>query len=131
MPTTLDQYREAKSSYLKLKNQAKKELIARFNELASEMLQIQRELLEDFGEKIQMPSKPKKAKHAKPVAAPAPVSTPSPAAPPSPKTIVIQKQMEAQKKKLAAAQAAGKPTKAIEDRMYELEDALRLLEDKG
>src|SRR3954471_18379594 len=33
MSTTLDQYREAKNNYLKLRNQAKKELIARFNEL--------------------------------------------------------------------------------------------------
>ena len=65
MSTTLDQYREAKNSYLKLRNQAKKELIARFNELASELLQLQRELLEDFGEKIALPSKSSKSKPAK------------------------------------------------------------------
>src|SRR6185369_6799706 len=66
MSTTIDQYREAKNSYLKLRNQAKKELIARFNELATELLQLQRELLEDFGEKIAMPSKNTKGKTAKP-----------------------------------------------------------------
>ena len=133
MPTTLDQYREAKNNYLKLKNQAKKELIARFNELASELLHVQRELLEDFGEKIAMPVKPKK-KSAKvpataPAAEPAPVSTGQPAAP-SPKVLAIQKQIESQKKKLAAAQAAGKPSRPIEDRIYELEDTLRLLQEK-
>ncbi len=73
MSNTIDQYREAKNSYLKLRNQAKKELIARFHELANEMLQLQRELLEDFGEKIAMPAKGKKprpVKHATPVAKP-------------------------------------------------------------
>ena len=48
-PTTIEQYREAKSHYLKLKNQAKKELVARFNALATELLQVQRELLEETG----------------------------------------------------------------------------------
>ena len=56
-PTTIEQYREAKSQYPKLKNLAKKELISRFNALASELLQVQRELLEDFGEKISLPTK--------------------------------------------------------------------------
>ena len=37
--TTIEQYREAKNHYLKLKNQAKKELVARFNALAAELLQ--------------------------------------------------------------------------------------------
>jgi hypothetical protein len=123
MSTTLEQYREAKNSYLKLKNQAKKELIARFNELAAEMLQIQRELLEDFGEKIAMPVKAKKPKPAK--AAPPTAPAPEPA-PPSPKLAGLQKQLETQKKKLADAKSANKSTKVIEDRIYELEDAIRL-----
>ena len=127
MPTTLDQYREAKNSYLKLKNQAKKELIARFNELAAELLQVQRELLDDFGERIAMP-KAKKAKAAKP--APKPNPEPEPVETPSPKAIALEKQLEAQRKKLAVAQAANKPTKVIDDRIYELEDSLRLLQEK-
>ena len=130
MSTTLEQYREAKNSYLKLKNQAKKELIARFNELASELLQIQRELLEDFGEKIAMPAKPKKPKPAKTQAAAPPPAAPEQPAAPSAKAVAIQKQIEAQKKKLTAAQAAGKPARAFEDRIYELEDALRLLDGR-
>jgi hypothetical protein len=39
----------------------------------------------------------------------------------------LRKQLERQKKKLTDTQAAGKPTKAVEDRIYELEDELRLL----
>lgn len=125
MSTTVEQYREAKNSYLKLKNQAKKELIARFNELASELLQIQRELHEDFGERIAIPSKSKKPKAAK-TAVPKTAPVPEAAAAPSAKTIALQKQLETQKKKLAAAQGAGKATKVIEDRIYELEDTIRL-----
>ena len=63
-PTTIEQYREAKSQYLKLKNQARKELVARFNALAGELLQVQRELLEDFGEKVVLPSKSAAQKRA-------------------------------------------------------------------
>ena len=127
MSNTLEQYREAKSSYLKLKNQAKKDLIARFNELASELMQIQRELLEDFGEKVSMPSKAKKPKPAKSAApsVPAPVA----AADQSPKLNRLEKQLETQKKKLAEARAANKPFKPIEDRIYEIEDAIRLLRE--
>jgi len=127
MSNTIDQYREAKNSYLKLRNQAKRELILRFNEVANELLQLQRELLEDFGEKIALPTKGKKPRHPRASktgakAAPAPA-----AAPESPKAVELRKQLERQKKKLADTQAAGKPTKAIEDRMYEIEDELRLL----
>jgi len=123
MSTSLDQYRAAKADYLKLRNQAKKELIARFNELASELLSIQRELLEDFGEKIAMPTKPKKSKA--PSAAPATSS----AAPANSRVVAVQKKIDGQKKKLADLQAAGKPTKAVEDRIYELEDELRLAKE--
>ena len=134
MSNTIDQYREAKNNYLKLRNQAKKELIARFNELATELLQLQRELLEDFGEKIAMPSRNMKGKAAKP-SRPAVVSAPKaeppqPPAAPSPKIAAIEKQIEKHRKKLAETQAAGKPTKVLEDRIYELEDEVRLLKER-
>jgi hypothetical protein len=118
MSTSLDQYRAAKADYLKLRNQAKKELIARFNELANEMLSIQRELLEDFGEKVAMPAKGKKK--------PAPAAS---AAPNEKRAAAIQKQIDTQKKKLSDLQGSGKPTKTAEDRIYELEDELRLAQE--
>jgi len=125
MSTTIDQYREAKNSYLKLRTQAKKELLARFHALGNELLQLQRELLEDFGEKVAIPSKPKKGKPSAGAKMPAVPAAAAPA-PPSPKTAALQKQLEKQKKKLAEQQAASKPTKAIEDRIYEIEDEIRL-----
>jgi hypothetical protein len=50
--STIDEYREAKATYLKLHAQAKKDLLARFRQLESELAQIQRELREDFGVKV-------------------------------------------------------------------------------
>lgn len=126
MPTTLEQYRAAKADYLKYRNQARKELIARFNELANELLRIQQELLDDFGEKIAMPSK---AKKSKPLSRTASASQKTPtevSAPESPKVAAVQKKLVLQKKRLEELRAANKPTKAAEDRIYELEDELRL-----
>ncbi len=125
MSSTLQEYRDAKQSWLKLRGQAKKELIARFHEVSTELLQIQRELLEDFGEKVSLSLKPKKAaKKAPPVAvavvAAAPVAAKSAALSP------LEKKLAAAKKKLAEAKAEAKPTKAIEDRIYEIEDDIRV-----
>lgn len=131
-PTAIDQYRHAKSEYLRLRNQAKKELIARFHQAANELFQIQRELLEDFGEKIAIPTKAKKSRAAKSVKKPEPKTAPPPApsAASSPQVIALQQQLHRARKKLAETQAAGKQTKSAEDRIYELEDAIRLAQAK-
>jgi hypothetical protein len=154
MSSTIDQYRDAKSQYLKLRAEAKKDLLRRFQELANELLLIQRELIEDFDHKISMPIKGKKPKKAAPPPpAPTPVrnapgKTAAKSAPPAKSSALkeaplfavkddlsaeeanILKHLERNKKKLAEAQAAGKPTKPIEDRLYELEDELRLVQSK-
>ena len=132
MSTTIDQYRDAKSHYLKLRAEAKKDLLRRFQELANELLLIQRELMEDFGHKVSLPAKGKKPKKGAAAAAVQTISKQAPAKVEaiSPKEIAIQKQLEKSRKKLAETQAAGKPTKAVEDRIYELEDELRLVQAK-
>ncbi|MBZ2185845.1 MAG: hypothetical protein K7J46_14125 [Bryobacter sp.] len=127
MSNTLAQYREARQNWMKLRNQAKKELITRFHEVSAELLQIQRELLEDFGEKVTIPTKAKKGVAKKAAAAVAVVS--APVIKDSPEVAALKKKIEAQQKKLNEVRAAGKPTKAIEDRIYELEDDLRLIAD--
>lgn len=131
--TTIEQYREAKSQYLKLRNQAKKELIARFNALASELLQVQRELQEDFGEKVSLPSKGAAVKKPKPPSVPsteaaAASATTKPDPESAAKAAGLVKQLDKQKKKLQELKAAGKPAKAVEDRIYELEDEISLLQ---
>ena len=120
MQNTIDQYREAKAAYQKLHNQAKKELIARFHQLSSELLLIQKELKEDFGHKIAIPTKGKIVRPAR--TAPAKVE----AVAPNPRIAVLEKKLAAEKAKLEKAGAAGKPDKLIKDRIYELEDELRL-----
>jgi len=157
MSSTIDQYRDAKTQYLKLRAEAKKDLLRRFQELANELLLIQRELLEDFDHKVAMPAKGKKPKKPSPAPAPVkavsapakpPASAPKPAAS-APKNSAakdaplfavkddlsaeeanILKHIEKNRRKLAEAQAAGKATKPIEDRIYELEDELRLVQSR-
>ena len=132
MTSTLHQYREAKQSWLKLRSQAKKELIARFHEVSAELLQIQKELLEDFGEKVSLSLKPKKGaarKAAAGAAVAAPVASivaPKPAATKAVAPSPLDKKLSIARKKLAEAKAEGKPTKAIEDRIYEIEDDIRV-----
>lgn len=131
MPNTIDQYREAKAAYQRLHNQAKKELIARFNALHAEMLQIQKELKEDFGHKVSIPAKgPAKGKPVRSSRAAAAAPAPQPAAAPDPKIATLAKRIANEKLKMEKTQAAGKPVKAIQDRIYELEDELRLLREK-
>src|SRR2546430_11062339 len=120
MTNTIEQYREAKATYQKLHSQAKKELVARFNQLAAELLQIQKELKEDFGHKAIIPAKAKSARSAR---TPSKVLEPSP---PNPKIAAVEKRLASQKKKLEQALANGKTDKPIKDRIYELEDELRL-----
>jgi hypothetical protein len=129
----IEQYRQAKNDYNRLRSQAKKELIARFHQAASELFQIQRELLEDFGEKLAIPTKPKRsrpAKTAKKAERKATASPASKAASLSPQLAALQQQLQKARKKLTETQTAGKPTKATEDRIYELEDAIRLAQAK-
>lgn len=131
----IDQYRHAKSEYLRLRTQAKKELIARFHQASNELFQIQRELLEDFGEKIAIPSKPKKNRAAKAVKGAQRSASPEPAAQPpgaanTPEIRTLQQNLQKARKRLSELQSAGKPVKTAEDRIYELEDALRLAHSK-
>jgi hypothetical protein len=127
MPTTIDQYREAKATYQKLHNQAKKELLARFHELANELVQIQKELKDDFGTKVVIQSKPKPPRRAP---APAPEPRPQKAVLPNPQIARTEKKLAAAKQKLQDLLAAGKDTQPTRDRIYELEDELRLAKEK-
>jgi hypothetical protein len=43
-----------------------------------------------------------------------------------PKVTRLQQRLATARKKLEDTKAAGKPTRAFEDRIYEIEDALRL-----
>ena len=134
MANTVDAYREAKTTYLKLRDQAKKDLLVQFHQLASQLFQIQRELQEDFGVKVPIPSKPKgrlpkaTAAGSKYPASSKQIETKAPETKvaTSPAITAIEKRLVLQQRKLEEAGRAGKGTQTIKDRIYELEDELRL-----
>ena len=128
MPTTIDQYREAKATYEKLHSQAKKDLLARFQELANELLQIQKELREDFATKVAIPTKRKPVRRGTKSVLSAKALPQKQAAPDPPNPVIArtEKKLATQKRKLEEAVKAGGDGKAIKDRIYELEDELRL-----
>ena len=123
MTTTLAQYRQAKQDISKLHGAAKKELIARFNDLANELLQTQRELREEFNVKLAIPSKPKGRPRK---AVPKTIKQAEKAPTSSSQVAFIERKLAAQKRKLEDATKSGKPEKLLKDRVYELEDELRL-----
>ncbi len=127
MTTTLAQYRQAKQDISKLHGAARKELIARFNDLANELLQIQRELREEFNVKLAIPSKPK-PRSRKAVPDTTKQHEKSPAS--STQVVSIERKLAAQKRKLEEAAKSGRPEKPLKDRIYELEDELRLARER-
>jgi hypothetical protein len=116
----------------------------RFRDLLTEAVHIAEEYRADFGAVLKPPpavtafrykasAKPKAKKPAgkvKPAAAaPAERATPKPepaAAKPNPKVAGLQKRLATAKKKLEDAKTGGATTRPYEDKVYEIEDELRL-----
>jgi hypothetical protein len=141
MSDVITEYKKWKQQGEDLRVQAKQAMETRYHELLAEAVQIAEEYRADFGEPLKPPSpitafrykasaksKAKKtavkrstAKNLREVPQPAPS-----AAKPNAEIVGLQKRLATAKKKLDEAKAAGKPTKAVEDRIYEIEDELRL-----
>ncbi len=137
MPDVISEYQKWKQQGENLKAQAKTAMESRFRELLSEAVSIAEEFRADFGAtlKPQAPvtlfryrlsrkSKPKKTGKQPPIKVVAPGEKAEPK--PDPEVARLQRRLEAAKRKLEAAKAAGKPVRPLEDRVYEIEDALRL-----
>ena len=136
MTDLISQYQKWKEQGETLRSQAKQAMETRFRELLVEAMKIAEEYRADFGGPLK-PSAPittfrykapakariKKAKQ-KPAAKPEPLA--QPAAKPDGKVVRLQKRLSGAKEKLDAAKAANKPTRVLEDRVYEIEDELRL-----
>jgi hypothetical protein len=111
---------------------------SRFRELLAEAVRIAEEYRSDFGGPLKPPpgitsfrykssGKPKPRKNQKPAAVAKGANAPSKAiAKTNPKTAGLQKRLAAAQQKLERAKASGFPTKNLEDRVYEIEDAIRL-----
>jgi hypothetical protein len=145
MNDVISDYQKWKQQGEDLRVKAKQAMESRFRELLSEAVRIAEEYRFDFGAPLK-PSPPVTAFRYKTSARPKAKQTvkakaavkPTAAAPsakagasptpakPNPKLAGLQKRLAAAKKKLDDAKAAGAPTRVLDDRIYEIEDELRL-----
>ena len=137
MPDIINEYQKWKQQGEDLRVQAKHAMENRFRDLLAEAVQIAEEYRTDFGAALKPPpavtafrykaSAKLKAKKPAGKATPA-ASKPEPpaAAKPNPKVAGLQKRLATAKKKLEDAKAGGATTRPYEDKVYEIEDELRL-----
>jgi hypothetical protein len=122
-------YQKWKQQGESLRAQAKHAMETRFRDLLVEAAGIAQEYQRDFGATLKPPAAitsfrykragaPKVKKVAKAAKA-------APAAP-DPKIAALEKQRAQLQKRIEAAKAAGKATKNLDDKLYEVEDELRL-----
>ena len=139
MADVISDYQKWKLQGENLKTQAKQAMESRFRELLTEAVSIAEEYRADFGAHLKPPAsvtafrykasakaKSKKAGRQHAGKAPELARPESKDQKPDPKLAGLQKRLTAAKKKLEDAKAAGSPTRKLEDRIYEIEDELRL-----
>jgi hypothetical protein len=132
MTDAISEYQRWKQQGEDLRMKAKHAMESRFRELLSAAAQIAEEYRADFGGSLKPPSpvtafryktsaKAKNRKPAKPEPAP-PVAVPKP----NKKVAGLQKRLATARKKFEEAKSGGLPTRPLEDKIYEIEDELRL-----
>jgi hypothetical protein len=131
MGDVISDYQKWKQQGENLRTQAKQAMEARFRELLTEAVSIAEEYRTDFGGPLKPPApvtafRFKTSAKAKPKKTVKPPAAKAPEAKPDPKVAGLQKQLAGAKKKLEEAKAASAPTRKFEDRIYEIEDALKL-----
>ena len=140
MADVISEYQKWKQQGEDLRTQAKQAMEARYRELLSQAVAIAEEYRSDFGGALKPPphvtafrykasGRPKGKKAAKPTAGKP--AEPVRAEPPKPqkmdhKVVKLEQRLAAAKKKLEDAKASGSATRPLEDRIYEIEDAIRL-----
>jgi hypothetical protein len=134
----ISEYQKWKQQGEDLRVKAKHAMESRFRELLAEAVQIAEEYRSDFGAPLKPPpgvtsfrykasGKSKLKKTQKSTGAAKGADTPPKAvAKPNPKIAGLQQRLAAAQNKLEQAKASGAPTKNLEDRIYEIEDAIRL-----
>jgi hypothetical protein len=128
MNNVISEYQKWKQQGESLRVQAKQAMESRFRDLLMEAAQIAQEYHRDFGQNLKPPVsitafKYKAAAGAKAKAAAKPKVA---AAPVDPKVSALHKNRAQIQKKIEVAQAAGKPTRNLEDKLYVIDDELRL-----
>jgi hypothetical protein len=132
MSDVISDYQKWKQQGADLRVQAKQAMESRFRELLAEAVHIAEEYRADFGGALK-PASPvtsfryKASAHkAKKAGKKAPPPKAEPKVEPGPKVAGLQKRLATAKKKLDQAKAAGTATRVLEDKIYEIEDDLRL-----
>jgi hypothetical protein len=132
MDNVIAEYQKWKQQGLALRNNAKQAMEARFRELLTEAAQVAQEYHHDFGVALKPPpsitafrfksatGKP----HVKSEINKSDIKKPATVAP-------LEKRLAQTREKLELAKTAGKPTRNLEDKIYELEDAIRLAIQAG
>ena len=138
MDNVITEYQRWKQQGESLRVQARQAMEARFRDLLTEAARISQEYQADFGAVLKPPPAITafrfKAAPGKPVKKAAAGKSPAPkaetpamaVAPANPALNGLEKKLAQAKAKLDAAKGAGKPTRNLEDRIYEIEDELRL-----
>ena len=142
MPDVITEYQKWKQQGEDLRIQARQAMETRFRDLLTEAVHIAEMYKSDFGPALKPPPvvtafrykagvKGKAKKAAKPAAKATPAATPavvqtSAPAKVNPKIAALQKKLAVARKKLEDAKAGGATTRPYEDKIYELEDELRL-----
>ena len=139
MKDAITEYQQWKQQGKDLRSKAKQAIETRFRELLTEAMHLAEEYRSDFGGTLTPPSAitafrykagaKKAAPKTKPTVAAPVIEIPKPKA--DPKLVRMRKGLEAAQKKLAEAKANGAPTKNLEDRIYEIEDTIRLATQKS
>ena len=130
MDHAISEYQKWKQQGASLRAQAKQAMEARFRDLLIEAAQIAQEYHKDFGASLKPPAHITAFRYK--VAAKGAVknAVKKAIAPvmkkPDPKIVELQKRLAQTNKKLEVAKAAGKDTKNLDDKIYEIEDAIRL-----
>ena len=136
MKDVIAEYHHWKAQGEGLRTEAMRAMESRYRELLTEAIQIAEEYRVDFGVALKLPAgvaafefKAGGAKKARPIA-PVALALPLPVAPPpsapNPKLGPLEKRLAGARKKFETAKAAGSPTKNLEDKIYEVEDEIRL-----
>jgi hypothetical protein len=142
MSNFLTEFQETRNKYNELRAQAEKAMQGEFSEALDRAAQIQKDFSDEFGGKLKLPASVLRfvvntAKTRKKRASKTPVTITTPAAapdagaaamnPPSGRKLAgLRKSFKSLTEKIAAAKAEGKPTRDLEDNLYQVNDELRL-----
>ncbi len=134
MKDVIAEYHHWKAQGEGLRTEAMRAMESRYRELLTEAIQIAEEYRADFGVALKLPAgvaafefKASGAKRSKPtVAVVVAAAPPPPPSVPNPKLGPLERRLAAARKKLEGAKATGSPTKNLEDKVYEIEDEIRL-----